>query len=233
MEKRKKIFWAGDSTVQTNKITSYPVTGIGQVFYLYTKDDVEIVNYAKNGRSTKSFIDEGRLDRIEEEIGAGDFLFIQFGHNDEKSEDPLRYTDPDTTFRENLVRFIETARRHGAYPVLITPLERRCFKEDSDLLGPGAHSRYVEAAKQTAMEQKTALVDLYGMSRHEMEKAGREASKRWYMNLKPGEYPNCPEGKTDNTHLKYEGAFFFAGLIAKGLKDLGGVYSELILQHDF
>lgn len=229
MEKLKKIFWAGDSTVQTNKITTYPVTGIGQVFYLYTRDDVEIVNFARNGRSTKSFIDEGRLGQIEAQIGSGDFLFVQFGHNDEKSEDPARYTDPGTTYRENLSRFIEAARRHGAYPVLITPLERRCFQEDSDILGPGDHSRYVEAVKQTALEQKAAMVDLYGMSRREMEAAGREASRKWFMNLEPGEYPNFPEGKADNTHLKYEGAFFFAGLIAKGLKELGGVYSELII----
>ena len=85
----RKIFWASDSTVQTNKFMTYPQTGIGQVFSLYTKDDVTVVNYAKNGRSTKSFIDEGRLQRIDEEIGAGDFLFIQFGHNDEKSQDLL------------------------------------------------------------------------------------------------------------------------------------------------
>lgn len=229
MEKMKKIFWAGDSTVQANKITTYPVTGIGQVFYLYTKDDVAVVNYAKNGRSTKSFIDEGRLEQIEAEIREGDFLFIQFGHNDEKMEDTSRYTDPDTTYKENLTRFIKTAKMHGAYPVLITPLERRCFVDDSDSLGRGDHVEYVKAVKQTAMEQETAVVDLYSMSRDELKKAGRENSKKWYMNLEPGEYPNFPEGKTDNTHLKYEGALFFAGLIAKGLKNLGDVYAELIL----
>lgn len=229
MEKQKRIFWAGDSTVQTNKINTYPVTGIGQVFYLYTRDDVAVVNHAKNGRSTKSFIDEGRLEQIEAEIGEGDFLFIQFGHNDEKAEDPSRYTVPNTTFKENLILFIDAARRHGAYPVVVTPLERRCFEENRDVLGQGDHAEYVDAARQTAMEQNVAMVDLYGMSRNAMEQAGRTASEKWYMNLEPGEYPNFPEGKTDNTHLQYEGAFFFAGLIAKGLKDLGGVYSELIL----
>ena len=76
-----RIFWAADSTVQTNDITTYPQTGIGQVFSLYTRDGVIVSNHAKNGRSTKSFMDEGRLDAIGRQIGEGDFLFIQFGHN--------------------------------------------------------------------------------------------------------------------------------------------------------
>ena len=97
-----RIFWAADSTVQTNNITTYPQTGIGQVFSLFVKDGVTVVNHAKNGRSTKSFMDEGRLKKIDEQIGAGDYLFIQFGHNDEKSEDPTRYTEPFSTFMENL-----------------------------------------------------------------------------------------------------------------------------------
>ena len=128
-----KIFWAADSTVQTNDFTTYPQTGIGQVFPLFVKNEYQIVNHAKNGRSTKSFMDEGRLKAIEEKIGAGDFLFIQFGHNDEKSQDPARYTEPFSTFMENLEIFINVARKHGAYPVLITPLERRCFVDDKQI----------------------------------------------------------------------------------------------------
>ena len=125
-----KIFWAADSTVQTNDFTTYPQTGIGQVFPLFVKNEYQIVNHAKNGRSTKSFMDEGRLKAIEEQIGAGDFLFIQFGHNDEKKEDPTRYTEPFSTYMENLETFIRVAKDHSAYPVLITPLERRCFMDE-------------------------------------------------------------------------------------------------------
>ena len=224
----KKIFWAGDSTVQTNDITTYPQTGIGQVFSLYVKEDITVVNHAKNGRSTKSFLDEGRLKAIDEAIGEGDFLFIQFGHNDEKTEDPTRYTEPFSSYMHNLEIFINTARNHGATPVLITPLERICFA-DSRHLGIGAHSDYVAAMKQVAEQKEVALVDLYSMSRVEMKKAGAEESKKWFMNLEPGEYPSCPEGKTDNTHLKYEGAVFFAGLVAKGLKELGGIYEGLLV----
>lgn len=223
------IFWAGDSTVQTNDYTTYPQTGIGQVFPIFLKKDYLVENHAKNGRSTKSFMDEGRLNAIEEKIGAGDFLFIQFGHNDEKNEDPTRYTEPFSSFMENLETFINVAREHSAYPVLITPLERRCFKDDKHL-GIGAHSDYVAAMKQTAEKCNVPLVDLYSMSRMELKKAGEEKSRRWYMYFPEGEYPNHPEKSQDNTHLRYDGAVNFAGLIAKGLKELGGKYSDLILE---
>lgn len=224
----KKIFWAGDSTVQTNDVTTYPQTGIGQALSLYLRDKVSVCNHAKNGRSTKSFLDEGRLAAIDMEISEGDFLFVQFGHNDEKKEDSSRYTEPFSTYMDNLRIFVQTARKHGAYPVLVTPLERRCFSGEKHL-GLGAHSDYVAAMKQTAEQEKTPLVDLYSMSRLQLKKAGASGSKRWYMNLDAGEYPNYPEGKEDNTHLTYAGAVIFAGLVAKGLKELDGKYAELVI----
>lgn len=223
------IFWAADSTVQTNNITTYPQTGIGQVFSLYIKEEYAVENHAKNGRSTKSFMDEGRLAVIDEKISEGDFLFIQFGHNDEKIEDPTRYTEPFSSYKNNLKTFIDVARKHGAHPVLITPLERRCFGEDGRL-SAGAHGDYVAAMKQTAEEMQVPLVDLYTMSRVALEEAGEVETIKWYMNLKPGKYANCPEGKIDNTHLKYKGAVIYAGLIAEGLKKLGGIYADLLVE---
>ena len=222
------IYWAGDSTVQTNDITTYPQTGIGQVFSLFLKENVCVSNHAKNGRSTKSFMDEGRLQVIDENIKAGDFLFIQFGHNDEKIEDPTRYTSPYGTFKDNLKYFVQVAQKHGAYPVLITPLERRCFGEE-DVLGEGAHGEYVAGMKEVAEEEKVPLVDLYTMSRELMNAAGKTETEDWFMNIKPGVYENYPEGKVDNTHLKYAGAVGFAGLIAKGLKALAGVYEGMLI----
>lgn len=224
-----KIFWAADSTVQTNDITTYPQTGIGQVFSLYTREGVSVSNHAKNGRSTKSFMDEGRLAAIDGQIGRGDFLFIQFGHNDEKSEDSTRYTEPFSTFMENLETYINVARSHDAHPVLITPLERRCFV-DGKHLGMGAHSDYVAAMKQTAEKNQVPLVDLYSMSRSELKKAGETSSRRWYMYFEKDIYKNYPEGKTDNTHLRYEGAVLYAGLIARGLWELGGIYRGLLVE---
>ena len=223
------IYWAGDSTVQYNDITTYPQTGIGQVFHLFLKPEVKVLNFAKNGRSTKSFIDEGRLAAIEEQITEGDFLFIQFGHNDEKKADPVRYTDPFGQYMVNLERFVNVAREKKAYPVLITPLERRCFAEGNQL-GVGEHSDYVAAMKQAAENLDVPLIDLYSMSREKLRKAGAEKTKDWYMHLPKDVYLSHPEGLTDNTHLKYEGAVVYGGCIAAGLKKLGGRYSELLLE---
>lgn len=223
------IYWAGDSTVQYNDITTYPQTGIGQVFHLFLKPEVRVLNFAKNGRSTKSFIDEGRLAAIEEQITEGDFLFIQFGHNDEKKADPARYTDPFGQYMVNLERFVNAARGKKAYPVLITPLERRCFAEGNQL-GVGEHSDYVAAMKQAAENLDVPLIDLYSMSREKLRKAGAEKTKDWYMHLPKDVYPSHPEGLTDNTHLKYEGAVVYGGCIAAGLKKLGGRYSKLLLE---
>ena len=230
-EKMRTIFWAGDSTVQYNSILTYPQTGLGQVFHLFCKNDVKISNHGKNGRSTKSFLDEGRFQPILEEMGEGDFLFIQFGHNDEKIHDPSRYTEAFGSFQDNLRFFIQKAREKKAIPVLISPLERRCFDENG-VLGPGEHGDYVEGMKQVAAEQQVAFIDLCSMSRELLIQAGSQETTHWYMNLQPGKYEVCPEGKIDNTHLKYAGAVKFAGLIAKGLKTLGGEYEALLLTEE-
>ena len=143
-------------------------------------------------------------------------------------EDPTRYTEPFSTYMENLETFIRVAKDHSAYPVLITPLERRCFMDEKHL-GIGAHSDYVAAMKQTAEKNNVPLVDLYSMSRMELKKAGEKNSRRWYMFFPEGEYKNHPEKSEDNTHLRYDGAVNFASLIAKGLKEIGGIYAEMLL----
>lgn len=222
------IFWAGDSTVQYNDIITYPQTGIGQVMHLFLKPEITVENHAKNGRSTKSFIDESRMVPIYDRITKGDFLFVQFGHNDEKLQDPARGTDPNGEFKINLEKFVNVARNKGAYPVFITPLERRCFVEEHKL-GPGEHLAYVNAMKEAAEALNVPLVDLYSMSRAEMEKAGAEKTTQWFMHLPEGVYPYHMEGLTDNTHLKYAGAVVFAGCIARGLKSLGGIYADLLV----
>ena len=156
------------------------------------------------------------------------FLFIQFGHNDEKKNDPQRYTDPHSDYMVNLEKFVNAARNKGAWPVFITPLERRCFI-DEEHLDIGEHTDYVAAMKQTAENLNVPLIDLYSMSRAEMRKAGAEKTKEWYMHLPAGVYPSHMDGLTDNTHLKYMGAVVYAGCIARGLKELGGIYSDLLV----
>lgn len=220
------IFWAGDSTVAHNGIATYPQTGIGQEFDRFVRyDDVRIDNYAQNGRSTKSFMDDGRLAQIYDRITAGDFLFIQFGHNDEKDADPNRYADPETDFPANLEKFVNVARNKGAYPVIITPVTR--YNRNA----PGAlykHDRWAEAARKTAARLDVACIDLTAMSEELVDALGEEAQRRFYMNLPAGIYPHFPEGQTDNTHPQVEGAIVFGSLIAKGLKRLGGVYAALL-----
>ena len=222
-----RIFWAGDSTVQTNNYATYPQTGIGQVFSIFLAENYSVENHGKNGRSTKSFMDEGRLKAIEERIGEGDFLFIQFGHNDEKVNDPTRYTEPFSSFIDNLETFIGVAHAKGAYPVFITPIERRNFTEEHKL-SPGQHADYVEAMKQTAKKHNVALVDLYSMSREALEEAGEVKSRRWYMFFDGGEYRTHPQESRDNTHLRYDGAVTFGAMIARGLRELGGIYKEIV-----
>lgn len=223
-----RIYYAGDSIAAQKTIFAYPETGIGQALPLYLKPDCRVQNHAINGRSTKSFIDESRLDAISQDIQEGDFLFIQFGHNDEKKEDPSRYTDPSGEYQDNLEKFITTARNHKAYPVLLTPLCRRHFDENGTL--KDTHGAYPEAVRQTGTRLNVPVIDLCELSRQKLAETGDENSRKWFMNFSAGLYDNYPDGKTDNSHLRYEGAIVFAGLIAEELKKLGGIYADLLLE---
>lgn len=223
-----KVYYIGDSTVQTNVHLKFPQTGIGQVLPIFLKPEYQVINLAKNGRSTKSFIDESRFKPVQAGIGKGDFLFIQFGHNDEKKEDSLRYTDPQTSFRDNLKFFTDTARAVSAYPVIMTPIERRLF-DDTGKLKPSAHTPYVEAELDFGGKENVPVIDLCKRSRDLLTRLGDEASKALYMNFREGLYLTHPEGKADNTHLRYYGAFTYAGMIAEGLKELGKPYEDMIL----
>ncbi|AGF55423.1 lysophospholipase L1-like esterase [Clostridium saccharoperbutylacetonicum] len=222
----KRIFWAGDSTVAQNKIDSYPQTGIGQTLGLYLNEDIVVYNYAKNGRSSKSFVAEGILEKIKKEIEEGDFLFIQFGHNDQKV-DKERNTEPYSTYQEYLTKYIEVAREQGAYPVLITSLYRRIFSEDGHIKDE-VHYEYPNAMKILGERLEVPVIDLCQKSKALLEKTGDENSKKWFMHLKKGEFISHIEGLEDNTHLKYEGAVIMAELVAEGLQELGGIYKELI-----
>jgi len=223
-----RIYYAADSIVAQKNIFTYPETGIGQMLPLYLKRTVHLLNHAENGRSTKSFIDESRLSAIYNDICEGDFLFIQFGHNDEKQADPHRYTEPFGDYQRNLEKFINVARNRGANPLLLTPLCRRQFDENGNLLD--THGDYPEAMRQVARCLEVPLIDLCALSFEAIKKAGDEASKQWFMNFPEGIYPNYPKGKEDNSHLRPEGAMFFAGIIADELKKLGGIYADLLLE---
>lgn len=214
----KTVHYIGDSTVARNNIHSYPQTGMSQALSLYLKESVTVRSYAKNGRSTKSFLDEGRFGPVEAAMEPGDFLFIQFGHNDEK-DDPARHTDPETTFRENLLLFIRAARERGAKPVLLTPIARRLFDEAGNFR-PGSHGAYPDAMRALAKDEDVPLIDLTEMTERFLPQLGDESSKPMFM------WPK------DNTHLKPEGAVKMAGFVAEGLQALGGEYAAILAGPD-
>lgn len=223
-----RIFWAGDSTVKQNYFMSFPQTGIGQAYGLFLKKNVKIENYAENGRSTKSFIDEGRLEYIDREIGEGDFLYIQFGHNDEKP-DEARHTTSFGDYQENLKKFVDVARKHKAYPLFITSLYRRLFNEDKKTLVEGTHEDYPDAMIALAKELDVPVIDLCTLSKKKIEDAGYEETKKWFLHVPAGVYPNFPDGKEDNSHLQYEGAYQFSMIIAEEVAKIGGVYAQVLV----
>ena len=210
----KKIYYIGDSTVAINKIHTYPQTGMSQGLPLYLKDDTQVISLAKNGRSTKSFLDEGLFAPAQYGMEPGDFLLIQFGHNDEK-DDPARHTDPNGSFRDNLRYFINEARKRGAYPVLITPIARRLFDENGQFK-PGSHGVYPEAVRQVGVEEDVPVADLTALTEAFLKELGDENSKPFFV------WPK------DNTHLKAEGAVRMAGFLAAELERFGGVYADLL-----
>lgn len=227
MKRKHKIVWAGDSTVARNGLDTFPQTGIAQAFEQLIKPDVEILNLAVNGRSTKSFIDQQRMPKAYFNLGEGDFFFIQFGHNDQKIEDPLRYADPFGEFQKNLEKFINVARNRGAEPLLITPICRRQFAPDGTLMR--THGLYPEATLRKAKEMHCKAADLNALSRAELEARGEAGSRALFMNFDAGIYENFPDGLEDNTHLSREGAEVFARLLAEELRSWGGIWEAYLL----
>jgi len=222
---QEHIYWIGDSTVQFNRIHTYPQCGMGQVLELYLHPGVAVHDYAVNGCSTKSFWDKGFFEPVRQSLAAGDVLLIQFGHNDQKAAQPEEYAAPED-YQRYLLRYARIAQRAGALPVLITPLTRRRF--EAGVL-TRSHGVYPDAVRELAAREKLPLIDLTAASRAEVERLGEEASRAYYMYFGPGLYPNFPEGSDDNTHLRYEGAVCFAGMVAGGLRALGAPYEQLLL----
>jgi len=211
------LFLAGDSTVTDQPASGYPYAGWGQMLPALFKHDVCVDNHAVSGRSSRSFVEEGRLDALLTRLKAGDFLLIQFGHNDEKA-DPQRSTDAHTTYKEYLRRYIDAARTVQAHPILITPVQRRYFDEEGRLLD--THGEYIPAVRELAVECGVPLIDLAEKTRALLEQAGPEGSKELFMWTLPGEYLNFPAGTEDNTHFQEAGAARIAALVAEAVREL-------------
>jgi len=215
-ETKVKIYIAGDSTVQNCTSNYKPQEGWGAKLSEYFRDYVHIYNYALGGRSTKSFIDEKLLEKILGLIEPGDTLLVQFGHNDEKLYGA--YADPFGTYQAYLKRYIDGAREKGAFPVLLSPVNRRRFNLFGEFYP--THGAYPQAVKELCEELDVPFIDLTSLSEEYYKKLGEEESKRLFLFLKPGESPNYPEGSEDNTHFNETGAYEIAGLVVQGMKKL-------------
>lgn len=214
MEKKIKVFIAGDSTAATKTTDKKPETGWGERIAELFSNNVEFVNFALNGRSSKSFIAEGHLQRIADLISSGDFLFIQFGHNDEKPDLEL-YTDAFTTYKSYLKKYIEVAKNANATPVLLTSIQRRNFNDDGTI--QDTHGDYPIAMRELAMESNVTLIDMGGKSRILFNTLGPEKTKEIFLWVAPNESTNYPEGVQDNTHFSENGAKVIASLVVEGI----------------
>ena len=208
------IWIIGDSTVEDN---TPPFRGWGWALPEYLKEGVAVKNHALSGRSTKSFWDEGPFEPVAKGMEKGDLLLIQFGHNDEK-DDEERHTDPDTTFQENLWRYCTSALEKGAQPVLLTPVSRRFFVGDGNMLY--THGEYPRAVRKLAEEKNVPLCDLKKDSRDLYLQLGEEKTAELFVQLKPGEHPDFPDGHDDKTHFNAYGAKLIAGLVAQEMRQI-------------
>jgi lysophospholipase L1-like esterase len=198
------IYLAGDSTMAAKLPQKRPETGWGEMLQKhFDEGKVRVKNHAQNGRSTKTFISEGRWQAIVEKLQKGDFVFVQFGHNDESKEKGERYTPPED-FRKNLVRFIGDVRAKKANIVLLTPVMRRKFDRDGNFVDQHP-PEYPEAYRTLAREQKAPLIDMHRKSEAVIKRYGVEGSRSLFLQIKPGENSNYPNGIEDNTHFVPKG----------------------------
>lgn len=211
------LYVIGDSTAARYPEERYPLYGWAQVLQdHFDPARLAVEDRARSGRSSKSFYDEGAWAPIREALRPGDWVFIQFGHNDEKKDDPSRSTDPATTFPDHLRRYVEETRAAGANPVLLTPIIRNQWNASGQL--ENSHGDFPDATRRVAREMNVPLIDMLSLTQKHLTRLGPEKSSKRFMNLAPGEYPGYPDGKTDNTHLQESGAREFCALAIKGLR---------------
>jgi len=219
MDIAPRIFLVGDSTMADKPLAGNPERGWGQMFPAFLTGSAVVRNHARNGRSTRSFLNEGRWQAVRDQLQPGDYVFIQFGHNDAKKADTSRYADAHTDYRDNLLRFVREARSKGAVPVLITPVCRRKF--DSTGAFVDSHADYPGVVREIAAAEYVPLIDLHARSRELIERIGPEESKKFFLWVKSGVYRSLPEGKRDDTHFSAPGAATVAGLVVEEIRGLG------------
>jgi lysophospholipase L1-like esterase len=207
----------GDSTVSTYPANYYPQMGWGQVLDTFFSKQVTVNNQAVSGQSTRSFIGRGHWKALLPALQAGDYLFIQFGHNDQKQDNAEKYATAYGEFQDNLRLFVRVARGKGCHPVLITPVTRRRFRNGRPY---SSHEDYPEAVHQVAQELDVPLVDLHARSLDELARRGPEASKELYLWLDSGQYAHFPQGLADDTHFSEYGALQVGAWVVEAIAAL-------------
>ena len=195
-----------------------PEHGWGQVFPLFFSQNVKIFNHAVNGRSTKSFITQGLWAAVYGQLQPGDYVFIQFGHNDAKITDTARYASARPDYKNNLVKYIRDAREKKAIPILLTPITRREFDSTGQYVG--THGDYPAAMKEVAKEENVPLIDMFEKSKKMVVSLGDEQSKPLYLKGVKNEFRNFNGLRRDNTHFTRQGAIQMASLVVEGIKEL-------------
>jgi lysophospholipase L1-like esterase len=214
--KHIKVYLIGDSTMAQKEIKAYPETGWGMPFSYFFDSSVTVDNRAKNGRSTRTFIEEGLWKPVVDNLQAGDYVFIQFGHNDEVSTKKSFTTEEE--FQNNLSRYVTETRSKKAIPVLLTPVARRKFDSTGHIVG--THEVYAELVRTVAKKYNVPLIDHDKKSQVLLQQLGVTTSKLLFNHLTPGEHPNYPDGKIDDTHFSELGARKMAELVLAEIKNL-------------
>ena len=211
------IYLAGDSTMAPKLAEKRPETGWGEMLQdFFDSSRVRVHNHARNGRSTRTFVSEGRWKAIVDSLHAGDYVFIQFGHNDASKDKTDRYTPP-SDYRANLLRFIDETRGKGATPVLMTPVMRRRFDNEGKVRD--SHGEYPDIVRSVAAERGVPMIDMHQKTTALLSLFGEAASSALFLQLPPGENPNYPMGIQDNTHFSPFGARIVASLVLEGLRE--------------
>ncbi len=206
------VFLAGDSTVTDQQIE--PWAAWGQMLPAFFGPTVAIANHAESGETIKSFVGERRLEKVMSLLKAGDYLFIQFGHNDQKLN--AEHTDAATGYKEYLRRFIGEARTKGAIPVLVTSMERRNFDATGHIT-PSLEG-YPQAMREVGGELAVPLIDLNAMSIPFYEALGPEEAKKAFVHFPADSFPSQPKALADDTHFSAYGAYELARCVVEGIK---------------
>lgn len=216
-QQKPVLFLIGDSTMANKENPDKnPEHGWGQVLPQFFTAGIDIRNHAVNGRSSKSFRTEGRWAAVEKQLKKGDFVIIEFGHNDQKLKDSTKFTNPYTQYRANLERYVNETRAKGAIPILMTSIVRRNFNENGVLID--THKEYPLVVRMVANDLKVPFVDMQLLTEQMEISYGPENSKKLHLHYKEGENPYYPKGKEDDTHLSKPGAEAVAKLAVKNLK---------------